>query len=723
MIPSESILESFEEVPGLKGPPKATVAKRAKSYSDFYDAAITYLGKEIGQEKRLDIFEVLENEESRVLYESGYEKYEDDLLDASQMEYQLYRDQLALSERHIDGLLVDTTGALDLLAKLSESFKTVESQTTAFQAQCEGLLAEQKRIRNLADEVGTDLQYYAYLEPLTRRLNAPGSSRLVRSDDFLDMLINLNTCIDFMDQHPLYRDSTVYKTRYLSLLERSLNIVQGVFSSALKEVSDDVAKQLKAKEHNETAEYILMYGRYESLAEDLDPPLKTLLNSAEFAFGQKGDKVPRESYIERYHELYKQLVDAFLRSREPVGQLLLKNLKKFADSDPKPDTDFNLFSRRCVQDVLDVCHHELELAIKFFHHGPILSEYPELKARGTYGNYIESLEQNRLSHIRSLHTFLTPYLSNGDLHRVCDLVNWLENKYLISVEGGDENDSPQEYKTCAQVLLSEYLWPLSDSLFIKAAMEIEHFKPSPDDLKLSTSKAQHIYNEANKGITGKSENAKVQIGQEAHEPGSTVASAYPTVKTAVRLLIMYNDNMYDRPKKGDVLYEIVHQATESLQRAATTIKRTADIMSAQLFLIKNLMLIENLFMTHEIPESVRQSAELDFSPIWETIRELQLRGRLFNPLAYITPLVQGKMLPAVVDRVLDARKEMERVLVQQITAFTKHWRGMIRNKDPRKKEQVAKAEKELGTLLDGVFEDEATKAALWKMIRAEETTY
>lgn len=113
----------------------------------------------------------------------------------------LYRDQLALSERHLDSLLSDTTSALDLLASLSESFRSVESETTAFQAQCEDLLAEQKRLCDLADEVGMDLQYYAYLEPLTRRLNAPGAGRIVRSDDFLDMLLNLNTCIYFMDQH------------------------------------------------------------------------------------------------------------------------------------------------------------------------------------------------------------------------------------------------------------------------------------------------------------------------------------------------------------------------------------------------------------------------------------------------------------------------------------------------------------------------------------------
>jgi hypothetical protein len=175
-----------------------------------------------------------------------------------------------------------------------------------------------------------------------------------------------------------------------------------------------------------------------------------------------------------------------------------------------------------------------------------------------------------------------------------------------------------------------------------------------------------------------------------------------------------------KQRKGDVLYEIVHRATESLQRAATTIKRSSTIMDAQLFLIKNLMLIENLFMTHEIPDSIRQSSELDFSPIWETIRELQARRQLFNPLAYINPLVRGHLVPAVIDRVLDARKEMEKVLVQQITAFTKHWKTRLEERNLEDGNAAAKATVELETLLNKVFEEETTKTALWRMIKAEE---
>ncbi|TVY15469.1 Conserved oligomeric Golgi complex subunit 3 [Lachnellula arida] len=705
--PSDPILEIFEENTVLKGPPEATLARRAKSYSDFYDIAVSYLGKEPKIEKPRDVFETLESEAANSSVENRYEQCEDDLLDASQEEYQLYRDQLALSERHLDNILGDTSSALDLLATLSESFKSVESQTTAFQAQCEDLLTEQKRLRNLADEIGLELQYYAYLEPLTRRLNAPGAGRLVRSDDFLDMLMNLNTCIDFMDQHPNYRDSGIYKTRYTSLLERALNLIQMAFSSALREVTDNVNKQLKAKDQTETAEYILLYGRYETVISELGPQLEKILRTAEFTFNNAANSKNPSPYIQQWHELYKQLVEIYVKSREPVGPLVLKNLRKFAANDPKPDMDFKSFARRCVQYVFDICHNELNLVEKIFQDGPHWNKSSEL---------LERLEQNRLSHVTTLSTFLTPYLSNGDLTRICTLTSWLETIYLTPADGDLDGDQSKEVgKLTAHVLLDKHLWPLSDTLFLKAAAEIEHYKPTPDDLKIASKSSSPV------------EDKKSALDSKARDDQDTpslaspgMSSAFPTVRTAVKLLVMYNDAVYDRPRTGDVLYEIVHQATESLQKAATTIKRNATIMDAQLFLIKNLMLIENLFMTHEIPDSVRQSAEFDFTPIWDTIKELQDRRQLFNPLAYFTPLLKGKLLPAVVDHLLDARKELEKVLVQQITAFTKHWQSRLSNKDPKKQSSTDKASAELDVLLRKVFEDETTRAALWKMIRAED---
>jgi conserved oligomeric Golgi complex subunit 3 len=90
---------------------------------------------------------------------------------------------------------------LTTLSSLADSFRAVETQTTEFQAQCEGILADQKWTSTLADEIAGNLQYYNYLEPITKRLNAPGSGSLVRRSEFPEMLSNLDACLDYTDSH------------------------------------------------------------------------------------------------------------------------------------------------------------------------------------------------------------------------------------------------------------------------------------------------------------------------------------------------------------------------------------------------------------------------------------------------------------------------------------------------------------------------------------------
>jgi conserved oligomeric Golgi complex subunit 3 len=58
--------------------------------------------------------------------------------------------------------------------------------------------------------------------------------------------------------------------------------------------------------------------------------------------------------------------------------------------------------------------------------------------------------------------------------------------------------------------------------------------------------------------------------------------------------------------------------------------------------------------------------------------------------------------------------------VQQITAFTKHWKHRLAGRNSEDGDTVAKATEELENLLSRVFEDETTKVALLRMIRAEE---
>lgn len=90
---------------------------------------------------------------------------------------------------------------MEMLSELSISFSTVDSQTSALRERSESLLSEQIRIAGMADNIQDNLEYYNYLDPITRRLNAPGARHFVRGEDFTEMLINLDDCLEYMQKH------------------------------------------------------------------------------------------------------------------------------------------------------------------------------------------------------------------------------------------------------------------------------------------------------------------------------------------------------------------------------------------------------------------------------------------------------------------------------------------------------------------------------------------
>lgn len=96
---------------------------------------------------------------------------------------------------------MSTLTLLDDLSSLSESFRSVESQTSNFEKQCEGLLSAQEQDTKLANGIQTNLHYYDFLDPASRRLNAPGAGNTVRDREFSDMLRHLDVCLDYMETH------------------------------------------------------------------------------------------------------------------------------------------------------------------------------------------------------------------------------------------------------------------------------------------------------------------------------------------------------------------------------------------------------------------------------------------------------------------------------------------------------------------------------------------
>lgn len=109
--------------------------------------------------------------------------------------------ELETSKAHLDSLLTDTSLTLDLLSSLSKSFQAVELQTSTFQKQCESLLTVQSKNTHLADDIRDNLIYYEFLDPASRKLNAPGAGKTVRNSEFSEMLRKLDECLDYMESH------------------------------------------------------------------------------------------------------------------------------------------------------------------------------------------------------------------------------------------------------------------------------------------------------------------------------------------------------------------------------------------------------------------------------------------------------------------------------------------------------------------------------------------
>lgn len=122
-------------------------------------------------------------------------------------------------------------------------------------------------------------------------------------------------------------------------------------------------------------------------------------------------------------------------------------------------------------------------------------------------------------------------------------------------------------------------------------------------------------------------------------------------------------------------YEIIHETSTSIMRAAGEIART-DKIDSYIFAIKNLVLLKNLILAYEISGS-RQAAALDFTRMWTTFTELRSRGGLFDVRAYYRLITTGELLPEIVKNVVDARAELDGLLRETITKFREECAQML----------------------------------------------
>ncbi|KAI2483360.1 hypothetical protein Ptr902_05677 [Pyrenophora tritici-repentis] len=656
----EAIPETVEEetLGKLNGPPPVTVARRAKSYSDFYTVVRAHLKKEKALEKkksREDISTELE-------FAEWYGGVSDELLEASHEEYTLYQNQLRMTRNHLENIISDTSSTLDILSSLSESFKIVEAQTNAFRTQCEGLIDDQKRITKLADDMEQNLRYYLYLEPTTKRLNAPGAGKIVRGSEFVEMLANLDSCLEYMQAHSKHKEAETYRSRYRLLLTRALTLIRVHFTEALREIAADVAKRIADRQLNDTTMSALLYAKFRVGA----PELKSIgMEIQKRAVLPPGAAPGGEA---EYQSLMNELYQSYSTTR---GRLILpivtKKIGEIAQA-PSTSTDLVAFARSSISYIRGICFDECDLWREWF------------EGDGGLYDFLEAV-------CEPLYDYLRPRtIHETQILKLCELCTMIQTRYMEE----DEEDSPVEAnKLDFTVIVHPALEDAQNRLvFLSLAIlrdDIERYKPKPGDLdylaknkKLAASGAKSNQPALSGKKQPKSELPPTPLPKtptivEEDDPDAgwnfnTEAAFkdwYPTLRKAIWLLSkiyrLVHSSVFD-----DLAHRVVHSTTLSLVHASTLLTKSASPTDAALFLVSHLLLLKQQIVAFDIefvtPET---TVQYNFSSVTETFWELRARGGLFNPRNLV-----GLLIPKVVENMLDAKAEVDARLRQAINDFT-----------------------------------------------------
>lgn len=545
----------------LRGPPPATIARRAKSYTDFYHVARTHITKEIKKlkEEERRAHKAQKNEEQVPQAYTSYDAYDDQLLDASLEDFQLYRDQLALSERHLDNLLGDTTAVLDLLQDLGDSFKEVEEQTAAFQARCEDLLEEQRHLRHLAEEVGTDLQFYTQLEPITRRLNAPGASNILGDDSLVEIMSSLDACIEFMRTHPEHKESETYLARYQALLTRTLSLLQLVFTNSVRSKTSEARGILnKAAKLNATTLYLVQDPDTHPTGHRLQRSIEHIIYMSRPVFDPAIKHTPREGHDAPtvYYNVYRQLMEEYIGTRRTlIGDALGQILSGTIAEDYDAKADFGRYARACLNTTLEVCMNEYMKYALFFtataenKSAAMADFYRVWKTQQSLNTYTEGLSTQAFK-------VLEPSIQRAETATASQLALWIDN-YVSSADGDIDGSSYGPYTVDGLFELKAHLASQLKNLTTQVIFarikdilysNVSRFFPKPEDLSPRKPTNEELAN-GNKSpvLSGTAQIVTDEdMDRRAHEAlGDGFSNAYAPLKTGIHLLILNNDLSFD----------------------------------------------------------------------------------------------------------------------------------------------------------------------------------
>lgn len=530
-------------------------------------------------------------------------------------------------------IMAENKTILNEVNSLTFQFDKVTSDTRDFGSQSTALMNRNVDLESKVVKIDGVLKMFDQLEKITRTLISAGNS-IIRTGRILDILKQLQECLDFLQSHPSYKDSEFYSLRYRQCMTRGLTLIRNYLIDYLKTISVWFTDKLKVEEITDLTLDVYMYNEPVSKLAKHDQSIQFLV--------LLGAIVERCVSHEEYQGLVSDVLQQYFKFRLQLIRVYIeKQTQQTQDDTAKTPNGTVLYCQKQISLYKKLIEKERTLFMKFFH----IDDYPPQQHKSIfdelYGFFKQALEplydevRNRI-------------LREQSISELCNLTNLLASYY--------------EYEDDASVLTSTDNWieygelfePMMDDSQSRLVFRIQNYidnkllkyKPRPEDLQLGNRRTTEETQRRNSNLLDVDENL------------------FPTLYVPLGIALTILSNVYELLNSmvfDDIAHHVVHSCIFMLKNGAMKLAIThLGTLDAKLFYLKNLITLKNQLNNFDI-QFVRTETSLDFTSGIQELIQIFRNGQLyvkFNESGGFLELVK-KSTPKVINDMIDAKHEIE----------------------------------------------------------------
>ncbi|CDR37669.1 CYFA0S01e14576g1_1 [Cyberlindnera fabianii] len=571
--------------------------------------------------------------------------------DQQNSKYTRFLESCQFREHNYTELAGHATAIIDELTDLTVKYNAVTTETFEFQSQSDALMEQYNSYISLNEDLKSNLHYYELLTTITRKLNNP-SPNIVRRESFRRLLEQLDECIQFCDDHKDHKDHDTFMRRFKQCLTRALTLVRNYVMNHLKTIRDEISAKTANTKPNSVTEDALIYTRFAS--------------DGDFLLDVSAELCKRAPDSEEYSGLLNDCYNFYFGIRQ---RLLQPKITEHINTSTSEKKSLVTFSQSNISFFTKIYKDEHELFFKFFKtdHEQALSTWFQQLSEPLYDTLRNSI------------------LREQSLNSLCELATLLDKYYEYDEENAFEHDAilntastSTPHPDFTQIDLGTVFEPILQDVQSRlvfraqayAQEKIVKYVPTPRDFQISHRRS--ITRNASVASTA-SDSPSTPLDDDTSliMESSAAATAksegwYPPLSKGVALL----SKIYQLVSSGvfdDLAHNIVHDCIISLREAYRVAKTTTGNIDADLFLLKNLLMLRNQVQNFDI-EYVSSETFLDFSGVGDIISKIRNGDSVLNDDG-ILGLVK-ESVPKVVKNMIDARMELQTELRNVVHSFT-----------------------------------------------------